>query len=167
MKTALLLCALATGAIAGPPVLARITPDELAKLQQQSPMTRLQKPIEGEATVTPPTNRSIIKQSMILHDGTNWALVPNGAVIFLPTAMKGRVDVKPVGTLLTFTDFLTKNRGWITTFEVSINQAAGTEPLPADRATFWAKQDKVVIAVHQSGPISVRIASEAPALTQR
>ena len=45
--------------------------------------------------------------------------------------------------------------------------AAGTEPLPAERAGFWAKQDKVVIAVHQNGPISVQVAPQTPAITQR
>lgn len=94
-------------------------------------------------------------------------MVPKGAVIFLPEAMKNRVNVKPVGTLLSWVDFLTKNRAWVTTNDVSFDQAAGSQPLPAERVAFWAKQDKVVVAVHQSGPISVRIVSENQTLTQR
>jgi hypothetical protein len=167
MKTTLLLCALATGAFAGPPVLTRITPADLAKLQQHSPMTRLQTPAEGEAVVSPANDQSIVKQSIILNDGKHWTLVPKGAVIFLPEAMKSRVNGKPVGILLTFTDFLTRNHAWVATNEVSFKQAAGSEQLPAESTTFWAKQDKVVIAVHQNGPISVRVANEPPTLTQR
>lgn len=167
MKTALILCALATSAFAGPPVLVRITPEALAKLQQGNPMAQLQKPVEGEAKVTTPADQSILKQSMILHDGKNWTIVPKGAVIFLPDALKARVDVKPIGKLLTFTDFITCNRNWITTNEVSFDQAAGAEPLAAERVAFWSKQDKIVIAVHQSGPISVLVAAESQTLTKR
>lgn len=167
MKISLLFIALTGSAFAGPPVLARITPEALARLQQNSPMTQLEKPAEGQAKVTTPSEQSIIKQSMILHDGKNWTIVPQGAVICLPDAMKSRVNAKPVGKLLTFTDFLTANRSWITTNEVSFEQAAGNESLPAERVAFWAKQDKIVIAVHQNGPISVRVATQTQSLTKR
>lgn len=168
MKTTLLLCgALATSAFAGPPVLARITPQALAKLQQSSPMAALQKPAPGQASVSRPNDQSIIKQSMILHDGKNWTLVPKGAVIFLPEAMRSRVNVKPVGTLLAWSEFLAKNYAWITTNDVSFDQAAGNKPLPAERVAFWGMQEKVVVAVHQNGPISVRVSTENQTLTQR
>ena len=167
MKTAFILCALATSALAGTPVLVRVTPEALAKLQQDSPMTRLEKPAESKAAIVRPPAPSIIKDSLILHDGKNWTIVPKGAVIFLPEAMKNRVNVKPLGTLLSWVDFLTRNRAWIITNDVSFDQAAGSQPLPAERVAFWAKQEKVVIAVHQNGPISVRIASETQTLTQR
>lgn len=175
MKTTLLLCAaLATSASAADPVLPRPTAATLTQLQQQaaSPMGTVLQSAEGKPVVAAPREeQSIIKQSMILHDGKNWTLVPKGAVVFLPTALKNRVDVKPVGILLPFTEFLTKNRSWITTNEVTFEQAAGNEALPAERAAFWSKQDKVVIATHQSGPISVNIKA-APAtpstnITQR
>ena len=168
MKASLFLLSLSTvSAFAGPPILPRITPEALTTLQQHSPMARLQPVAEGEVTVTRPTDQSIIKQSMILHDGTNWTLVPKGAVIFVPPPMLARMDAKPVGNLLTFHEFLTINRAWITTNEVSFNQAAGTEPLSEERTAFWAKQDKVVIAVHQSGPISVNLLKATQAITQR
>ena len=167
MKTTLILLALVNAAFAGAPVLARTTPEALAKLQKNSPMTSLKQPAKDEAPVARPTGQSIIKQSSILHDGTNWTLVPKGAVIFIPAALKGRVDVSPVGTLLSWSDFLIQNRNWITTTDISFDQAAGNEAMPAERAAFWAKQDKIVIAVHQNGPISVRIATESMTLTQR
>jgi hypothetical protein len=167
MKTPLIFLALATAAYAAAPVLVQVTPEALAKLQKNSPMASLKQPAKDQAPVARPAGQSIIKQSSILHDGTNWTLVPKGAVIFIPTALKTRVDVSPVGTLLSWPDFLTKNRGWITTTDISFDQAAGNEPMPAERAAFWTKQDKIVIAVHQNGPISVRIAPESQTLTQR
>ena len=167
MKTAILLCVLANSAFAGTPVLAHITPEALALLQQNSPMAALPQPPPSEAVVSRSNDRSIIKQSTILHDGKNWTLIPRGAVIFLPEPMKGRVAVKPVGNFLAWTDFLEHNQHWITTTETSFDQAAGTIPLQAEQVAVWAKQEKLVIAVHQDGPISVRVASGFQAITQR
>ncbi len=167
MKTAFMLCALATSVFAGPPVLVRITPEALAKIQQANPIAQLEKPVEGEAKVTTPAEQSIIKQSMVLHDGKNWTIVPKGAVIFIPDNLKSWIDAKPLGKILAFNDFMTLNRKCLTTTEVTFDQAAGNESLPAERAHFWAKQDKIVIAVHQNGPISVQIATESQAITKR
>lgn len=167
MKTALILCSLATAAFAGSPVLKPITPDALLKLQKTSPMSQMQQPNAGEVAASRPQEQSILKDSIILHDGTSWTLVPKGAVVYIPDALKTRVDAKPVGDLLSWADFLVKNRSWIITTDITFDQAAGNLPIPAERAKFWPKQDKIVVAVHQSGPISVRVAAESRTLTQR
>ena len=167
MKATIFLSVLAVNALAAQPVLVRITPDALAKLQQSDPMSRLSKPAAGDAKVAKPQNQSIIKQSTILNDGNHWTLVPKGAAVFIPVAMNSRVNAKPIGTLLTWIDFLTRNQSWITTSEVALDQAAGKNPLPAEHAAFWAKQDKVVIAVHQNGPISVHMTDSSTTITKR
>ncbi|RPJ34237.1 MAG: hypothetical protein EHM17_07365 [Verrucomicrobiaceae bacterium] len=156
MKAILILSALAGHALAAQPLVARIKPAELARLQQADPMIRLQSPAEGEAKVGRPAGQSIINQSTVLHDGTRWTIIPDGAVLFVPEQMKARVGAEPSGQLLGWTEFLTANRGWLTTCEVSFDQATGKESLPAERCGFWAKQDKIVVAVHQRGPISFR-----------
>jgi hypothetical protein len=164
MKAALLVCAMANCAFAAVPIVARITPDALAKLQQESPMALLPPPpAKGESNVRRPEAQSIIKQSLILNDGKNWTLIPKGAVLFLPEAMKCRVDVKPSGPLLVWRDFLARNQAWITTNDISFDQATGKKPLQAERVAFWPKQDKVVIATHQNGPITVRVSKETQA----
>ena len=165
MKTACILGALASSALAAAPVLPRITPEELSQLQQGTPMIRLQTPAQGEAAVSRPDAQSIIKQSVVLNDGKSWTLIPKGAVIFLPQAMESRVNAKPVGTLLPWNDFLTRNRAWITTNDVSFDQAAGKEALPPERVAYWATQKKIVIATHRQGPISVRLAPVTPTTT--
>lgn len=124
-----------------------------------SPFARLpQEPPASDAgkEIIRPKEESIISQSTILHDGESWTLVPKGAVLHTPLAMKDRVGAKPVGSLLPWTEFLTKNRAWLSTQEVDLAQAAGRSPLPADRAEVWFKLNKVVVAVHFAGPISVR-----------
>jgi hypothetical protein len=156
---ALLMCGVLAGhALAGQPLVARITPEALARLQQADPMIRLQKPAEGEAKVGRPADQSIIAQSTILSDGSNWTIVPNGAVLFVPEKLKSRISTQPSGGLLAWSDFLVRSRGWITTCEVSIEQATGKDLLPAVRSAFWTKQDKIVVAVHQRGPVSFRSA---------
>jgi hypothetical protein len=168
MKHCLILCALTTSVFATPLIQPRVTAEQLAKRQLASPMPKMEQPTAEVVTVKRPSDQSIVKQSTILHDGKNWTLVPTGAVIFLPQAMQSRVNAKPVGTLLPFPEFLAQNRAWLTTNEVSFDQASGTEGLPEERVRFWSKQDKVVIAIHQSGPISVRVAPQKPtALTKR
>ena len=157
MKIPTLLLALASSAMADQVIAPRITGGELAKLQQQSPMKTLQKPVAAQANTPAAEAPSIVKQSVILHDGKNWTLVPKGSVVFIPDNLKKHVDARPVGTLLAWADFFVKNRSWITTNNVSFDQAAGNQPIPAERVAFWSKQDKIVVAVHQTGPISVRL----------
>ncbi len=147
---------LVTAAPAAQPILPPVTPEALARLQQMNPMDRLARPDAPAADRQPSGKPSIISQSTILSDGTNWTLVPNGAVLHLPASLKARIAARPEGRLLPWIEFLTLNRGWITTSEVTFAQATGENPLPAERAAFWTRQDKIVVAVHQSGPISVR-----------
>lgn len=100
-------------------------------------------------------NQSIIAQSEILHDGQHWTLVPKGAVLFVPALKSENVGARPVGTLLAWRDFLTRNPTWISTHETTFDQASGEVPFPEEKVEFWKKQDRVIVAVHQGGPISV------------
>ena len=156
MKAILIISLLTGHALAAQPMVARITPEALAKLQQSDPMIRLQKPAANEAKVGRPADQSIIADSTILSDGTNWTIVPNGAVLFIPDKLKSRISTTPSGKLIAWSEFLVRARGWVTTCEVSIEQATGKDPIPAERSAFWSKQDKIVVAVHQRGPISFR-----------
>jgi hypothetical protein len=167
MKTTLLLCAFTLNAFASQPVLVRVTPDTLAKLQERDPMIRLVDSAGNEIKTTSPLSHSTMDQSSILHDGTHWTLVPKGALIHLPAEIKDRSNVKPVGTLLPWKDFLAKNQQWIATSEVSFDQAAGNEELPAEYAGSLANQGKVVVAVHRNDPASVQVATMLPSLTSR
>ena len=167
MKTTLFLCALAANAFAATPILVRVTPQTLADLQARDPMIRLVKP-EGDRTkVARPMKQSIINESTILHDGKNWTLVPKDAVVFLPSSLKTKVNIRPVGTLLAWADFLKTNQDWITTKEVTFDQAAGNEAISTKQTRSWAKQGKIVVAVHHQGPISVRVAESSTTLTMR
>lgn len=164
--TLLLLSSLAGAALAAPAMTDRITPDEIAARQKSAPA--IAQPVEAaEAKVARPTEQSLIKQSDILSDGNNWTLVPKGAVLHIPAALNNRIGAKPVGTLLSWTDFLTVNRGWLFTEEVTFDQAAGKTPIPPSRTEFWKKNGKVIVAVHLGGPISVRTEPVTPVASTR
>lgn len=157
-KSALLLLTLASSAAAAPPILVRVKPETIVELQKRDPMVRLVKAGE-DANVVRDETPSIIANSTILHDGKNWTLVPKGAVVHTPASLRERLNQKPVGILLPWQDFLTRNRTWIVSHEVTFDQAAGNEDLPSEQCSAWRKQDKVVVAVHNQGPISVQIAN--------
>jgi hypothetical protein len=143
----------------------------MAELQAASPFDELKKQqqaAEKEVQVVRPEGQSLIKQSEILHDSIHWTLVPKGAVLHVPAQMSPRVGTKPLGTLLTWEEFLMANRAWIQTEEVTFDQAAGKVPLQEARQEFWKNQTKVIVAVHLGGPISVKIpATSTPAVTQK
>ncbi|MDP3851621.1 MAG: hypothetical protein Q8Q59_14030 [Luteolibacter sp.] len=166
MKITLFLCALAlNAAAAAQPVLVRVTPATLARLLAKDPMIRVVN--TDETMAVRPVSRAINNESTVLHDGENWTLVPTGALVHLPAAMKSRINAKPVGTLLPWNEFLNENQSWITIAELTFDQAAGNEEFPVNSEELRAKQDKVIVTVHQNNPAPVRIAPIFPALTSR
>ena len=158
MKSPLLALALAGAVAAAPPMTERITPEEIAARQKSaSPLATIPQPAASdENKVARPNDTSLIEQSEILNDGIHWTLVPKGAVLHVPAAFASRVHTRPVGTLLTWIDFLRVNRNWLFTEEVTIPQASGKQPFLPSRRDAWNKNGKVVIAVYYGGPISVR-----------
>ena len=98
---------------------------------------------------------SIIAQSEILHDGEHWTLVPRGAVLHIPAQHASNVGSRPIGTLLQWSEFLAKNPAWIQARETSFDEASGEAEFPEAHVAHWPKQDRVIVAVHQGGPISV------------
>jgi hypothetical protein len=167
MKITLLLCALACNAFAAQPVLVRVTPQTLANLQARDPMIRLVTTDQREVEPVAPARESIVKESTILHDGTHWTLVPSDAVVFLPDALRDKVNARPVGTLLSWSEFLAKNPGWLAASEVTFDEAVGLDNIPAERSARWAGERKIVVTVHKQDPISVRVAKPAQALARR
>ena len=170
MKTTLILLALASTSFAGPAMTDRITPEEIAARQKApSPLASIPQPaaVPAEAPVAHPGEQSLIKQSDILNDGMNWTIVPKGAVLHIPPAFATRVGAKPIGKLLPWVEFLTVNRNWLFTEEVTFDIAAGKKPILPSRLEAWQKVNKVIVAVHQGGPISVRPQPATPVASTR
>ncbi|WP_411827255.1 hypothetical protein [Luteolibacter sp. AS25] len=159
MKTFTLWLALAISVSAEPVVNKPVTVQEMKARQLQNSSLGLANLTQTSAEEHAPTPRagkqSIIAHSEILHDGTHWTLVPKGAVLHIPERQAANVGNRPVGTLLQWRDFLAKNVAWISTHETSFSEASGERSIPEAQTEYWKKQDRVIIAVHQGGPISV------------
>lgn len=159
--------ALAAGASAAQPVLVRVTPEDIARLHQKDPMIRMEKPTTSTPPIVRPEESALVKESTILHDGSNWTMVPNGAVIHLPESQRGHINARPVGNLMSWRDFLAKNSSWLSTRDISFDQAAGNEKISPTQLADWREGEKIVIAVHQKGPIRMKLAMAEPELTQK
>ncbi len=156
MKTTLLCILLATSAFAEPLAVTRPISAQALVIKQSNPsLSALESTGGNESPVPRAQAQSIIAQSEILHDGTNWTIVPKGAVLFVPEKRNAYLNARPVGMLLEWREFLAKNPAWLSTHETTFNQAAGKDPIAEEKTDFWKTQDRIIIAVHQGGPISV------------
>jgi hypothetical protein len=122
-------------------------------------------PTDAGAKAAHPAAEAPVKTSDVLSDGRNWTLVPRGAVLHVPQALSNRVDAKPIGNLLSWNDFLTVNRGWLFTEEVTPEQAAGKASIPPSRTEVWRKVGKVIVAIHLGGPVSIPADADSPVAT--
>lgn len=141
-----------TGAVSAQPLLVRVTADDIRRLQEHDPMVAL--PPAPELPVEKPAALPVAN-SIILHDGKNWTIVPNGALICLPKEHETKANAKPVGNLMPWEEFLAANSSWLEPGEISFEQAAGCEKLPVERIRQLRKSGKVIVATHRGGPISI------------
>lgn len=97
----------------------------------------------------------LIGRSDILCYNGIATLVPKRAVLHIPKSLAGRIGMQDGAKIVTWPDFITGNRAWITTATVSRAQAEGKQPLSEATVKTFAKESRVVIAVYQECPISV------------
>ena len=140
---------------AEPAIQEPITAAQLAAKQRGGSLTVLSQEAPSASPVPRSEGQSIISQSEILHDGEYWTLVPKGAVLHIPAQHASNVGSRPIGTLLQWSEFLAKNPAWIQARETSFDEASGEAEFPEAHVAHWPKQDRVIVAVHQGGPISV------------
>ncbi len=165
-RNCFLHASLAGAALAAPLAADPITPEEISARHKSPPAESfVQMPADAGAKAANPAAEVPVKPSDVLSDGLNWTLVPRGAVLHIPLALSNRVDAKPIGNLLSWDDFLTVNRGWLFTEEVTPEQAAGKAPIPPSRTEVWRKVGKVIVAVHLGGPVSIPADAGSPVAT--
>ena len=132
----------------------------LRKASQDDPMRKLaasQGKVKNPGTDPSVANRpkDIITQSDTLCFNGCVTLVPKKAILQIPANFAERLKYKPGAKLMNWPEFYALNRGWITTIEVSRNQAEGKEPL-ADKVRAQITQaGNLVIATYKGGPISL------------
>ena len=101
------------------------------------------------------TSQDLWQSSEILCFGDAVTLVPKHAVIQIPKNLAARLKLGSGAQLVTWSNFYTANRSWITTVEVSVEQAEGKVPLSVQTKELMTKSGKVVVATYDGNPISV------------
>ena len=136
----------------------RLTREELIELREASSQRREKlEPQKTEETEKNPPKTSILDRSVVLGSGQNWTFVPKGAVMHLPEIHKNKVNLtEGRGRYLPFADFLAKNRGWVSTYDVTLEQARGNTPIGEEARKKLEKSDRVIISICKGGPISTR-----------
>lgn len=142
----------------------RLTQEELVERRTEA-MER-NKRLQPAAPVSDqshPSQASILDTSVILTSSRNWTFVPKGAVLVVPEAYQAQVDKAPKGEFMHFNDFLKRNRGWLATLSVSLEQARGKAPVKAETREALVKGGRVVVTVCKGGPVASRQYVEAGA----
>lgn len=159
LRACLGVLALSTSSQAAPPpTLERTSQAELEERLRHSG------PVFGDVAAAPGVPEAVVssapagllERSLLIGDGECWTLVPKEALLHAPERLQIRILAKPAGRAVEWREFLGRNRGWLATQEVSMAQARGDEALPVQVQQLLASSGRMVIAVHQSGPISVK-----------
>lgn len=98
----------------------------------------------------------VYRQAHILCNRDTHTVVPLRSIIYQPAKNESKVTEAPSGKFRFWPDFLPKNRDWLMTFEVTLEQAKGVEPIPDKKLEEFAKINRTVIATYRRNPISVR-----------
>jgi hypothetical protein len=127
---------------------------KLRKAELIDPMDKLE-PAKGEdpSKVNQPTD--LLESSDVISFGGVATLVPKRAILSAPAAVKERVGLKKGVRIVGWLEFLSLNRGWITTVEVTRVQAEGNKEIAEEIRDRIAKSSNLIVATYMGGPISV------------
>jgi hypothetical protein len=99
---------------------------------------------------------NIIEDSDIISFNGLTTLVPKRAILVIPDSVRNRIGKHVPGhRMVTWKEFHTANRGWISTVEVSRKQAEGQQDLPEAVTKRMTRSTNLMVATYQNGPISV------------
>lgn len=156
--SAVMLTAGAAEPVMRPPV--KDTPSEeelvlkLKGVQQQSTGSTYVPPKSSGAAAAG-DSQDLIESSEIICFGDAMTLIPKRAILLTPKNLALRLKASAAAQLVTWGAFLPANRSWITTVEVSMEQAAGKVPISEATNDSMTKTGKLVVATYNGNPISV------------
>lgn len=168
-KHTLTLCAIALTAAhiasAEPEMRDAATHEQLQKKSHaaviQDPMKKLPPASESDPAKDAP--KDLISQSDTLcFDGT-FTLVPKRAILAIPKDLEERTQLVDATKLVGWAEFYANNRGWITTLEVTREQAEGNSPIDEDILNSFKDSTTIIVATYHGGPISILPLKAPPA----
>lgn len=136
---------------AGRPTSSTITDEELISRRNASQGTQ-----SAPKHIPPVENAfTLLKMSTILEYGGNYTLLPKDSVIWSSPAQQSKLVASPTGKFMNWLTFLSTNRAWLVTHEVTHGQVAGKETVPEETMARFRKSNAVVVATFRGGPISM------------
>ena len=127
----------------------------------QDPMKKL--PPASETDPAKEAPKDLISQSDILsYDGT-FTLVPKRAILAIPTELAKRTQLADATKLVGWKEFHANNRGWISTLEVTREQAEGNSPIDEEILNSFKESTTIIVATYHGGPISILPLKAPPA----
>ena len=127
----------------------------LRKAEQNDPMKNMAVVAKGEDSSVANQPPSLLSQSDIISFGGLATLVPKRAILQIPRSCTERMKIEAGAKLVSWAEFYTANRGWITTIEISRVQAEGNRPLADETRKYMSKCRNLIVATYQGGPISL------------
>lgn len=133
------------------------THDQLSRALQQSQQSDPMKSLPTSNVPDPSLNlpKDLVSQSDFICVAGAATLVPKHAILKVPAAYEARTRFQDGSRILNWTEFHAANRSWITTIEITPDQAAGKVPLSDELNATIAKSTNLVVATFKGGPISL------------
>ena len=129
--------------------------EKYKEVSTKGPMRKFKEATGEDASVKNKVENLLENSEFITFNG-NTTLVPKHALIQIPEKYKARINNhKPGSKILSWTDFYTLNRGWISTVEVNLAEARSEKSISPELMETLNKKGNLVVAVLKNGPISV------------
>ena len=138
------------------PTHEQLTKEQGAARQSSHTAVRILQVEPGSVVQKRSDQTSLVSRSTVINFGDYWTLVPKGAVLHVPAALKGRLGGEPKGRLLSWSDFYNRNRGWLRQQPVTVSHARGDEVLPEESLKHISTLSQIVVATCHNGPISMK-----------
>ncbi len=135
-----------------------MTHDQIVEITRKAAAEKTEpvfQPVEGKDPSVENRPADLISRSDILCYRGVATLVPKRAILHVPKNLASRIGMQDGAKIVNWQEFLTANRAWITTTNVSRIQAEGNEPMSEATVESFAKETRLVVAVYHEGPISV------------
>ena len=152
----------------GPSIAAEYAPGEIPTFSispgAAKPSNQKTKPFPTPQTggpVRPQTNIADTSE-FISFDGVT-TLVPKGAILNRPEALRSHIVKDPRGKFLIWWDFFARNRARLTTFEVTLEEATGAKPIDPKALALAIRSNTIVVATIHGNPSSVNVPVQDPA----
>lgn len=124
------------------------TSQDIYKTHQMLPLT-------GKDPTKENQPGDLISRSDIICFNGLTTLVPKKSIITVPKNYEGRLKHIPGSKLVSWKEFYESNRGWITTVEITRQQAAGVSSLNEETSKRVSLSKNLMVATLHGGPISL------------